>query len=213
MESTFDRPVPRSDGTLSRQDEVALAVGRIVFDAAMLDAELTQLVAVLVNPRNPPRSLVYGRMTGDKLKMLAAVLPEEWEDAKELVHAIKRIIEDRNSVAHAALSLDTDVLAEYAELGNLDWDKVPLVLMRERNVPPQRIDLDELFTTRVDLQLLRHVTFALWIHVIFAQSPDFEIALPSLPTWVLRWGDSGAYRGWPQTTLWEADVSRAFRLR
>jgi hypothetical protein len=179
----------------------------------MLDAELTQLVAVLANPQNPPRSMVYGRMTGDKLRMLAAVLPEEWADAKELVSAIKRIIEDRNSVAHAALSLDTDALAAYAGSGILDWDKVPLVLMRERNVPPRRIDLDELFTTRVDLQLLRHVTFALWLHVIFAQSPDFELALPSLPTWVLGWGDDGAHRGWAQTEHWDADVRRVFQLR
>lgn len=179
---------------------LALHIGDIVLAAASFDANLTDLIAVLVDRDKPNHNLAVGRFVNDKIKILEALYPASWRDTDALTRAIKRVTQDRNSLAHAFWEPDFESLK-----GDSESD-IPLILRREKSKHGTQVDLDALYRTRVDIGLLSsicsHITME---HALGKLSTDLSIT-----EYVTSFRKDPLIVGWPKWDRWVEDVSRLF---
>lgn len=181
---------------------LALYVGDILLAAASLDASLTNLIAVLVNKDNPNHDLAVGRFVNDKIKILESLYPPLWRDTSALTGAIKRVTQDRNSLAHAFWEPDLEGLS-----GD-DESEIPLILRREKSKHGTQVDLDALYRTRVDIGLLTIICNEITTGWVLEElSSDLSIT-----EYVASFRNNPLLVGWPKWDRWAEDVSRLFPM-
>lgn len=200
---TYMWPAPKID-TTGWPPHIALAmhVGDILLAAASLDATLTNLIAVLVNREQPNHRVAAGRFVNDKIKMLEALYPSSWRDTPALTSAIKRVTQDRNSLAHAFWDLDLEAFAGDRE------SKVPLILRREKSKEGTQVDLEALYRTRVDVGLLDTICGQIAVGWALGELDDDV----SITEFVASYRDNPLLVGWPKWDRWFEDVSRLFPM-
>lgn len=179
---------------------LALHVGDILLAAASFDANLTKLIAVFVNRSEPNHDLAVGRFVNDKIKILEALYPSSWRDTDALTIAIKRVTQDRNSLAHAFWEPDFEALT-----GDKDSD-VPLILRREKSKEGTQVDLEALYRTRVDVGLLDIICGEIALGWGMGELAEDL----SITEYVASYRDNPLLVGWPKSDRWVEDVSRLF---
>lgn len=210
----FSKPRMPELAALSSHERAALHVGLITIAAAQVDSWLTQLIGLIVNGDQPRPELVAGRQLNDKLRMMQALVPSYWEKGSEFVSAIKRVMDERNAVAHAVVEWDAEAFVEMAQgTTPLDLASLPLVFRRENRQGPVPVDEERLRATQLNLELLHSVSIELWSDVIHVNAGNDTRVTPDLPTWVIGWGEDPDYAGWPNDASWVSDVRRLFQIR
>lgn len=185
---------------------LSLHVGEVLLAAADLDATLTTLIAVLVNRENPNRELAKGRFVNDKIRILETVYPSGWRDTDAFTRGLKRVTQDRNSLAHAFWEPDLEALKSVDEAGvEGEQQELKLRLHREKSKQSTPVDFEALHQTRVDIGLLNVVCHDITFQWALGKLDDV-----SIPAYVRGLADDPLYVGWPKTPEWLEDVERVF---
>ncbi|WP_133434120.1 hypothetical protein [Aeromicrobium phragmitis] len=185
------------------QRALALHIGEVLLAASELDAALTRLIGVLLNPEKPNLALARGRFVIDKIRMLETVYPDWWHDSARFTRALKRVTGDRNSLAHALWGPDLEALRTGGSEGPA---KIPLLLHREKSTEGTPVDFAALHQIRVDIGLLSSICHDLVLHWASGQLEK----IVSIVDYVQGWASDALYVGWPKSEEWQRDVKRVF---
>ncbi|UPL13220.1 hypothetical protein [Microbacterium galbinum] len=202
----FGRPERVDTSEWPARHALSFHVGDVLLAAADLDANLTTLIAVLVNRDHPNRELAKGRFVSDKIQILESVYPQGWRDTNALTRSLKRVTQDRNSLAHAFWEPDLEALKETDPSAMEDEpQELKLRLHREKSKKSTPVDFNALYQTRVDVGLLNMVCLDITNRWLFGELDDV-----SIPEYVQSLGENPLYIGWPKSAEWAADVNRVF---